>query len=233
MEPTAGIHGASRVSDPAASRRTSRQPRSPNQAASEPVAPWRSDTATTAATTARIASASALSRRIVPMDVTGSAESHAVSSTSQWTAFVRSGNRGSRPTPSSAGGSAARTRSAETTSSRRSGHATSTGPWWQTVHRSSAPFPPCRRPLMRWYGYGQRQVRGEPLGFLPRLFDRTGMATTAERTAPHPAKQADHQQPRPRTHRSPPGLRRGSVAPGPRAGGRSVSDPAGRPAVWK
>lgn len=41
---------------------------SPNHAASEAAAPWRSDTATTAGTTERIASASTLLRRIVPTE---------------------------------------------------------------------------------------------------------------------------------------------------------------------
>jgi hypothetical protein len=42
-----------------------------------PLPPWRSDTAQTAATTACTAAASAASRRIVPMDLTGSCTSHA------------------------------------------------------------------------------------------------------------------------------------------------------------
>jgi hypothetical protein len=89
-------YGRSRAPASVAAARTSAQPSSPNHRASVEVAPCLSDTATTAATTLRIALASRSSRRMVPIDCAGSWTSQKASSTSQWTAFVRSGHRGSR-----------------------------------------------------------------------------------------------------------------------------------------
>ena len=62
--------------------------------------------------------------RIKPIDSSGSRSSQPVSSTTQWTALVRSGHRRSKPPGDNSGGGCDRQSSASITSLLRSGHAT-------------------------------------------------------------------------------------------------------------